>query len=755
MVTRSGVRDLMTQGALVAGLAVSVSAVAQAQTASPATNSTAPVQSQAPAFSPSPLVIPQVNVEGAAPPNTLKSSTGLDRLPGTVQDTPQTINVIPQELMREQNVTTLDQALRNVPGITSSIGEGNGGVNGDQFRIRGFNAQNDLFVDGLRDFGSFQRDAFTYEQVDVLKGPSGFALGGAGTVGGGVNVISRTPHLGNSYSGVATGGMGPYARATGDVNVQVDESTAVRLNIMGQSSKLVDRDEQDTQRWGIAPSVAFGLGKDTTLTVEYYHFKDDRATDAGVPIITPTGRTIGRPATEYGLRRANWYGVETDRDEVTVDRITARLSHRVNDWLTLSNDLRSTWVDRDFAYSIPSCGVVNGVSCPDNLLRGRDSQITISGASNPYSQSTWGIQNVTTAVAKFNTGFLRHELTAGIDVWREETDRTGYSYTITRPTVSFLNPDNGLSLTRGAANNQRNTEATNFALFARERLWLLPELSVIGGLRWTRNQIDYTAGTPGQALTTDINADNNFVDPTASIVWEPTQNQTYYFSYSTSSTPPGVNFTTTPASVGQFRNNFEPERNTIYEIGAKFGLFDGRLGLYGSLYRIDKSNSLQTDPNDPNSVVQTGDRQRNQGVEVGLTGKILPEWTINANYTYMDSETRSSTTAANVGQRVQYVPKNAASVWTTYEIARDTPYNVTVGGGIIYRGQVYLNAANTAEAPSNFSLDALVSHKLNQNLTLSVNGYNLTDARNYDALFGSRVVVAPGRTVLVSLAANF
>jgi catecholate siderophore receptor len=245
------------------------------------------------------------------------------------------------------------------------------------------------------------------------------------------------------------------------------------------------------------------------------------------------------------------------------------------------------------------------------------------------------------------------------------------------------------------------------------------------------------------------------LDPRVAVVFEPTQNQTYYASYSTSSTPPGSYFLTFPASVGQFNTNFDPERNTIWELGTKLGLLDdNRLGLYGALYRIEKDNALQPDPVSGDAT-QTSDKQRNQGVEIGLTGQVTPAWNVTANYTWMDSETTSSLTPANRGKRVQYVPEHAAAVWSTYEFNRGEPLNVTVGGGITWRSKVFLDAPNTVQAPSNFTLDAVISHRINDNLRVQVNGYNLTDELNYSALFANRVLPTAGRTVLFSVAAEF
>ncbi|SHJ83131.1 catecholate siderophore receptor [Roseomonas rosea] len=713
------------------------------------------------AADPAPVAVPEVSVTGTRPANQLQVPTGNPRLPSTIQDTPQTINVVPQEVLREQNVTTLEQALRNVPGITSTIGEGNGGVTGDQFRIRGFSAQNDVLVDGLRDFGSYQRDAFTYEDVQVLKGASGFAIG-TSAIGGGINVNSRLPMLENRYAATATGGMGPFARFTADINQRISETIAMRLNVMGQSSSLVDRDDQDTRRWGVAPSIAFGLGTPTTFSVEYLHFEDRRTIDGGMPIIYSGLGAIGRPASEYGVNRSNWYGIQNDRDETVVDRLTARFSHRFGNWLTVTNDTRLMRVDRDTALTAASCGTgttaaAYRTSCSGQFFRGLNPTLSYGGGSNaPYNQVNEATQNITAGVARFTTGPIRHELTGGVDIVRETVDRVAYPYVPARPGVTLLNSwtNNDLVLGTGAANNRRETESTNLGLFLNERLWVLPTLSVYGGFRWTNFDLDYKAGTPGAAPSQNFAIRDSFWDPRAGIIWEPTPSQTYYYSYSTSTTPPGTFFTTFPAAATNFDNNIRPERNTNHEIGAKISLLDNRLGLTAALFHAEKGNATYLDA-DTNEVSATGDVQRIRGLELGITGRVTPEWNINAAYTYLDSETTRSQTAANVGKRVQYVPEHAASLWTTYDIARDTPWNVTVGAGIIWRSQVFLDAANSAEVPDNFSLDAMLQHKLNQNVTLRVNGYNLTDRTNYEGLFGNRAVVAAGRTVLFSVAAEF
>ncbi|CAM3197522.1 TonB-dependent siderophore receptor [Komagataeibacter xylinus] len=189
--------------------------------------------------------------------NTNSETLHIARMPASVRDTPQTITVVPQELIKQQRAFTLDQALTNVPGITLSTGEGAGGLNGDQFRIRGLQARQDIYTDGLRDFGTYTRDTFNTESVEVIKGPSGEYFG-AGNVGGVINQSQKHAHAGNSYSYDQTFGSGPLFRGVGDINYQINEDMAIRINGMFNKQDVVDRDNVTSNRYGAA--VDFGVG---------------------------------------------------------------------------------------------------------------------------------------------------------------------------------------------------------------------------------------------------------------------------------------------------------------------------------------------------------------------------------------------------------------------------------------------------------------------------------------------------------------
>ena len=231
---------------------------------------------------------------------------GLSRFPDPVRDIPQTINIIPQELMQQQAVFSLQDALRNVTGISFQAGEG-GGAQGNNLSIRGFNARNDIFLDGLRDQGSYFRDTFNLEAVEVLKGPSALYFG-RGTTGGIINQVSKLPRLESFYSGALSFGNGFLARGTGDINEKIGETTAIRANFMGFLDQIADRDEVEQKRFGFAPSVTFGLGTPTQLTFSYFLQHEDNLPDYGLPFL------FGKPPD---VNRSNFYGLATRDVEYT------------------------------------------------------------------------------------------------------------------------------------------------------------------------------------------------------------------------------------------------------------------------------------------------------------------------------------------------------------------------------------------------------------------------------------------------------
>ena len=719
--------------------------------------------------------LPTIDVSGegqgqgqASPDNTLQSTFGgIARIPGRVQDIPQTINVINRQTLQQQGVTTVDQALRNVPGVTASSGEGGGGQNGDQFRIRGFQAKSDLYVDGLRDFGGYIRDAFSIEQIQVLKGPASESFG-YGTTGGAINLQQKTAKLGDFTDIEGVVGMGPLGRVVADINKQIGQTTAMRIVGMYHDQDLVDRDHLFTNRWGFLGSVGFGLGTGTQLTLNYMHQSGHRRPDMGTPIAQSTiPGVVGRPVTEFGAPRTNFYGVNTDNDRTSVDMFTARFKNDVNNWLTITNDTRFAYYDRFFAQTATSCGNTVLRPCGNGVIGGNLNIPYTPGGPAGYDQSSTGAQNVTTAIAKFHTGFLRHELIAGVDVngqsdsrialansnFKPNALRSGGAEAIP-PTGTILHPDfnylGSVYKNPLGTNGIKEAESFNLGLFASDRVWLTEQFSLLGGLRWDRFTSNYKAASGG-IFGRELESKNEFVSPKASAIWEPTKEQTYYVTWSRSYSNLAGQYVALD-NVAINNATLQPEESDLWEAGLKYSLLNGKLGFTAAWFRVEKSNSIQTDPTS-GDIVATNETQLVQGVELGLTGKITDQWDIQASYAYMDSEILSATAAniANIGHRVSFVPEHSASLWTTYDVAPmlKLPGRMLLGGGLFYTGQYFTNSQSTAEIPDQITTNLLWSYEY-QKYRLALNVYNLFDDLTYDAAFGSRAVVAAGRTVTLT-----
>jgi catecholate siderophore receptor len=610
----------------------------------------------------------------------LNRDTGLSVLQSTVQDTPQAINVITAEQLKSQGISSLEGALRNVPGITIAIGEG-GTLNGDQFKIRGFDAKDDVYVDGLRDFGAYTRDSFNYEEVQVLKGPSG-AMFGRGATGGAINTLSKRPQLKDFESVDAYAGNGSYYRGLADLNHQFGDTTAARLTLMDTSTQVVDRDHIYNRRWGAALTVATGLGTDTTASLSYLHQHSRGRPDYGIVIVQKPGDIIAMPASEYGVgvKRSTFTGYLADVDRNDADMVTLRLTHRVNDKVTLTSDFRYGIYSRYFQYStLDQCAA----ACTTALFDGNPATEAFggNGGQGPYDMDAWGQQNISTARVDYDFGRFRNQLIVGLDVSRQENDKTIFAYAlppgftirpaIPRPLVT-PNPNfpagyavfraipgqniacvgtancttvvNGVTLftnTLGTATEKSSGKSTDAGIFLTDRLWFTDQLSMIGSYRVDRYTADLTSLFFNNSGS-ELKVKPTLKSPRVSVVFEPTSDQTYYVSWGKSQTPQGTSIVGAGAALAVTTKDLQPEDGEIWEAGAKFAVPTTRLAFTASIFDIKKDNALQTDPATGFLQAQSGERQEVKGIELGLAGKVTSAWTVSAGYTYLDARIKES-----------------------------------------------------------------------------------------------------------------
>ena len=669
------------------------------------------------------FTLPPVDVQDQRSQYT-PTNLGLFRLPEPVRHIPQSITVIPQELMQEQAVTSFRDALRNVTGISLAAGEG-GGAQGDNLTLRGFSARNDYFLDGIRDQGSYTRDVFNIESIEVLKGPSA-VLFGRGSTGGAINQISKTPRLEPLYTGTVSLGTGQLYRGTADIDQPLSKTMAIRVNLLAHSQNFVDRDVAQAQRFGFAPSITFGLGTPTQLTLSYLVQTEDNVPDYGIPYL------FGKPAP---VDRDNFYGLANeDFEKVLLNIFTGRLDHRFNEQLNLRSTLRYSRTDRQAEVTTLS---IAGTPTPTTPL----SSIQVSRGTRPGRDTEESIlTHQTELIARFHTLSFKHTLSNGLEVARETFDAKRFTHANV-PNADLLNPNISPDTSKETEtiSARTSTDTTSFAIYAVDQMRLLPKLDLLGGLRFDLFAADFDSFVNNQGF----NRTDTKVSWRAGLVFHPTPTQSYYFSS-------GTSFNPSAEALALAANNADtpPEENISFEVGAKIGLFNDTLSLQGALFRIDKTNARTVDPDTLLQVLEG--KQRVQGFEVGLTGRPLPRWNLFTGFTYLDSRVLESFDVQNgvpvEGKQLQNTPRYSANLWTTYDIGEKWQ----VGTGVFYVSERFANTSNTNEVPMTVRWDATVAYQFNRYVQLRFNAINLTDELYFDGIHPSHVVPGAGRTFILS-----
>ena len=717
-------------------------------------------------------------VAHAQPEETVGEPTRLDRL--TVQDqkadrlaspkfteplrdTPQTIAVIPKSVYVEQGATSLRDVLRNTPGITFQAGEG-GNAPGDNLFIRGFGARNDVFIDGVRDPGVLARDTFNVESVEVAKGPTG-AIAGRGPTGGAVNQVTKKPHLGDTREIIATAGNASYGRATLDVNEELARSpikgTAVRVNAVWTDAGVPGRDVIKNTNWGVAPSLAFGLGTPTTLTLGYVHMSQDNILDHGLPGTLPE-RALAEGKTIQDLDWSNFYGLRSrDYEKVETDAATAIIDHTINSDVRLLNTTRYGRNRRDAVVTSPRAATpLNAATDP-----GYDPTVAqIRRTDAKYQErADEVIANQTNLTAKFDTGTVKHTVVTGIEVSREEQKswaRTD-TYANGRPPVTDLynpNPNDAYQPSIVRTGARTSAVADSGSVYAFDTIKFGSQWELSGGARWEVFDVAYKsvpatgAGTPVQRFQRS----DDMVSWRAALLYKPAKNGSVYAGYGTSFNPSADGSQgLTLSATGNNSANLAPEKNDSAEIGTKWDLLGGRLATTAALFRTEKTNARTTDS--LGNTVLAGE-QRVDGVEFGVTGNITDDLTVFSGYAYMDGEVQSSGVPQQVDAALQYVPRQTFNLWATYRL----PANFTIGAGAQFTdGYFYALPSATNPTPNEglgtryWLYNAMASYQVNRQLTLRLNVNNLANERYIDRGNGGHVIPGPGRSVLVSATLNF
>lgn len=728
-----------------------------------------------------------IHTEAAAEQSLKVDKSANSKFVAPLLDTPKSVSVISKQLIEDTQVTTLSDALRTVPGITLGAGEG-GNPNGDRPFIRGYNSESSMYVDGVRNSSSQNREMFAIEQVEITKG-SASAMGGAGTTGGSINMISKVAKKGDFLEGSVGAGTDDYQRITLDGNKDFGNGIAARVAVMGHhNDKAGQEDGTEYARAGIAPSITFGLDSDTRATLSYYYLKTDDTPDSGIPYNNPfgaprTGAIDYRPLNGNGkpidVKQGMYYGWK-DRDFQKQENQsgTIKLEHDLTDNLTLSNTAVYNKSKNDYLWTNPDDSQGNFYNKPKftNQLVGN-----VWARANSRVADTDAFTDQLALTGKFNTGRLKHSFNLGAEYSDQETDRTQYIINGENTTgsaysdcsksenvssgwcTSVQNPNRGpwtgSISTEGA--DRYNIENENTSIYFLDSIEFSPQWILDLGLRWddysakqtmtygTRNSaVLGSSTTPPTAKAGDkvaIKNDSDFINYQVGLVYKPVENGSIYASYATSSNPVGVDGGDGSEGITAAIQNLKPEEVRTMELGTKWDVLNEKLNLTAAIFRTEKTNTRATaDDGTTKNIGET----RVDGFELGVNGNITDKWALSAGYTYLDSELVDDGTGLNDGKQVQNVAKNSATLWTTYQVIPQ----LTLGAGAIAMDKVYGNAANTKWVPGYVRYDAMARYNVNKNVDLQLNVNNLADTRYFTKAYSSHYATeAEGRSAVLSL----
>lgn len=341
-------------------------------------------------------------------------------------DTTRTMTVIPDQVIKDQGVTNLTDALKNVPGVGAFYaGENGSSTTGDAVYMRGVDTSNSIYVDGIRDIASVTRDTFNTQQVEVIKGPSGTDYGRSAPSGS-INMISKQPRLDTGLDASVSAGSAWMRRGTLDYNQAINDNAAFRLNLMGEKTHDAARDNIQNERYGVAPSLALGLDTATRLYVNYLHVHQNNTPDGGIPTVGLPGYSA--PSAAYTalnnsgkVATSNYYGTDSDFDKSTTDSATLRFEHDLSDNTTLRNTTRWSRVKQEYLLTAVMGGASNITAPnPNDVGSWRWSRL-----ANTKDISNRILTNQTNITSKFATGSVGHDVSAGVEFTRENQTTYG------------------------------------------------------------------------------------------------------------------------------------------------------------------------------------------------------------------------------------------------------------------------------------------------------------------------------------------
>lgn len=742
------------------------------------------------------------NTDAAAPPSLQSGATPTDLeeilIEGRVynpkrmqspkytepaRNIPQTLTIIPKQVIEDRGAFTLADVLKNTPGISLQAGEGVSTGNGaDSLAIRGFSSRSDWFVDGIRDYGNYNRDPWNMEQVEVAKGPASTTMG-RGSTGGYINTVSKMAHLHDATSINITVGTSNLYRSTVDTNQKLGEHSALRLNGMWNSNDIAGRNNIFQSRYGIGASLALGLGTDTRFTLNYMRQEENNLPDFGIPFVPTNGTFSGTGANLGGYMNqiapvsynTSYARRNYDFQKIQTDMITAIFEHDFSSTLRFRNTTR--WGRNHFDTRVAAPRFID----TDTVTPGNQYTSQLVLEDQRRRQTNTNFTNQSLLNADFDTGKLHHGLVMGLEFSYEQQLTASRAGDVMVSDLYDPGTSGPLSPGQQLANASRTTtiqgvsptdlpasaesHLSTVSVYAMDTVKLGKHWQLSGGIRYDhlhfvqhgyyytgKNDI-FGGSNPGPTNNDDL------FSWKGALVYKPVDYGSFYCGYATSynATADGGNSgqlgLTTPGAAGSTGNNsfagFNPEKATSYELGTKWDLLKERLSLTAALFRTEKTNVRTTN----NNITTNAGSQSVDGVEIGLAGQLTSRWQIFAGGTHMASKVKTSSLATETGQALPNAPDYTFNLWTTYNITDA----LQIGGGTQYMGKIIGSSSNASRVISDYwTTDLMVSYRFTNSFSLRLNIYNVADARYLQSVSSTgSATPGPGRYAALTASIKF
>ena len=696
--------------------------------------------------------LPAVTVKEAAEVPYKADTSANEKYTAPLLDTPKTVQVIKKEVIEEQGAISLVDALRNTPGITMQMGENGNTSAGDTFQLRGFSLQQSTFVDGIRDLGAVTRDTFNLEQIEVVKGAAG-AETGRNAASGYLNLISKQAHLGDESNASVTLGTGQRKRVAADLNKQLGNDSAIRINAMAQDSGVDGRDFVENTGQGLALSYVNGLDTPTRVHLYSQHIRQKNVPDGGIPSIGFEGFYNANAAVRNAGRvdRENFYGSVNDREKIEADMVTAKVEHDLGEGTTVRNITRvgRTQMDR----------TLTGINAITAVTPANPATWTISRSRQRVDQENSIFANQTSVNTEFNAGGLQHSLAAGVELLHEKQVTFDHGTAVgTTPAANLYspNPYQAMANFGGRTGAESGGTTNTLALYAFDTIKFNEQWSLTGGLRLDRYKLK-TRNIAADSTLTSLDDSRTLKSWNIGTTYKPAENGSVYAAYATSETPPGgANFQLSATANNQNNAALDPQKTNTVEFGTKWDLLNKRLNVAAAVFRSENDKQTSTDPL-TNTVQQFG-KTRVQGLELSAVGQITNFWQITAGLAKTSTKQLDQQSATTVTDGVRWSPDLTATIWSSYQLDK-----FTLGLGARYTSKqkrvitagTDLSTQNMPTIPSSWVADAMVGYQVNDKVSLRLNIYNLFDEDYLNVLNngGSRLSLGVPRSAM--LTANF